>query len=74
MKSEDETLSVAQEGEVLSLQQFLQDVYQRMAEDPSKPVIYFSNTGYNPVTLRRFDIVWGITLVDIRDQPTNKLN
>lgn len=74
MNQSDDTLSVAREGETLSLQQFLQDIYARLLEKPEEPVLYFSNKGYNPVTLQRFEVIWGITLVDIKEQSKGNLN
>lgn len=74
MNQTDDTLSVAREGGTLSLQQFLQDIYTRMVSGPNNPVVYFSNSGYNPVTLQRFEVIWGITLVDIKEQSKSNLN
>lgn len=74
MSVSDETLSVVNEGEALTLQQFLQDIYGRMVEKPNEPMLYFSNYGYNPSTKQRFEVVWGITLVDIKEQAKSNLN
>ena len=65
-----DTISIA----TMPVQEFLQLMLGRIQETPESPSVYFSGIGYNPETKQRFEVVWGITLVDIKEQAKSNLN
>jgi len=68
--SVSDTISIA----TMPVQEFLQLMLGRIQETPESPSVYFSGIGYNPETKQRFEVTWGLTIVDIKSQEQIKLN
>lgn len=68
--NEGDTISIA----TMPVQDFLQMMLGKIQDTPENPAVYFSGIGYNPTTKQRFEVTWGLTVVDIKIQEQKKLN